>query len=167
MAIKVVWKKDSFFRNLNAQNCYDELITISSHNNLQDIPNQDVVDYARNNANSELHKAFNWNDKEAAEAFRRHTAKNLKNSLYTFELENPQVSITNSVDDQVLIPAFLNPGTDNVKNHMPTEIVMVNKDLRKATLEKALRELQGFQQRYSFLTELEAVFKAISQVNIP
>ena len=165
--IKAVWKKDCYgsFSKLNAQSCYDELMIIANNNN-SEIPNQEVVDYARNNPSSELYKAFNWNDAEAAEAFRRHTAKNLKNSLYTFELENPQVSISNN-EEQKEIPLFLNPSSDTVKNHVPTEIVMCKTDLHKATLEKALRELQGFQQRYSFLIELSAVFQAIAQVKIP
>ena len=167
MAIVAHWKKDCYggFSKLSAQDCYDELMNISS-GTLKEISNQDVVDYARINVDSELHKAFNWNDAEAAEAFRRHTAKNLKNSLYTFELENPQVSISND-DEQKEIPLFLNPESNTVKNHMPTEIVMRKSDLHKATLEKALRELQGFQQRYSFLTELSAVFQAINSINIP
>jgi hypothetical protein len=165
--IKAVWKKDCYgsFSKLNAQSCYDELMIIANNNN-SEIPNQEVVDYARSNPGSELHKAFNWNDAEAAEAFRRHTAKNLKNSLYTFELENPQVSISNN-EEQKEIPLFLNPSSDTVKNHVPTEIVMSKTDLHKATLEKALRELQGFQQRYSFLKELSAVFQAINSINIP
>ena len=165
--IKAIWKKNvySSFSSLDAQSCYDELMIIANNNN-SEVPNQEVVDYARNNPNSELHKAFNWNDAEAAEAFRRHTAKNLKNSLYTIELEIPQVSISKN-DEPIEIPLFLNPGSNTVKNHMPTEIVMCKPDLHKSTLEKALRELQGFQKRYSFLTELSAVFQAIAQVKIP
>lgn len=166
--IKAVWKKDCYgnFSKLNAQSCYNELMIIANNNN-SEVPNQEVVDYARNNPNSELHKAFNWNDAEAAEAFRRHTAKNLKNSLYTFELENPQVSMLNNNKGQTEIPLFLNPGSDTVKNHVPTQIVMSKADLHKAMFEKALQELQGFQKRYSFLTELSAVFQAIAQVKIP
>ncbi len=167
--IKAVWKRDSggYFKELNAQDCYEELEIIKSNNAKGEIPNQEVVDYARNHPTSELYKAFNWNDFEAAEAFRRHTANNLKNCLCTFEIETPQVRITNENDVPQEIPLFINPSSKKVKNHVPTEIAMSKPDLRKATLEKALRQLQAFQRKYHFLKELDVVFQAISKVNIP
>ena len=162
--IKAVWKKNNNerFSKLDAQSCYDELMVIANNNN-NEISNQKVVDYARDNPDSELHKAFNWNDAEAADAYRRETARTLKNSLYTFELDSPQVSLKDNKE----IPLFLNPGSDDARNHMPTEIVMSKPDLHQATLKKALGELNSFKYRYSFLTELSGVFKAIDEINIP
>lgn len=171
MAIIAHWKDNTnFFNNLNAQNCYDELINLGNQLNIntyKEIPNQEVVDFARNNKTSELHNAFEWNDSVAAEAFRRHTAKNLKNCLYTYTLENPQVELKDSDEKRVEVPLFINPGHKDVKSHVATTIVMSNTDLRKSTLEKALSELKGFEKRYYFLSELAQVFEAINNVKIP
>ena len=172
MAIIAHWKENTFssFTKLNAQNCYDELVTLGNTLNIsqyQEVPNQDVVDYARNNTNSELHNAFEWNDFEAAEAFRRHTAKNLKNALYTYKLESPQVEMDDQEGEPLEIPLFINPGHKNVKGHVTTQFVMSDSTLRQATLDKALAELKSFEKRYAFLTELATVFQAINSLNIP
>lgn len=174
MAIVTTWKKGTFsnLAKLNAQTIYDEFRSIAvAHNHPYEmLPNQDIVDFARANPNSESYKIFEWNDTIAAESYRRRQANTAKNSLVTFELENPQVSIKNNENVKLEIPAFINPSSDQVKNHAPTEIVMSKPDLRKAALEKALSELNSFQKRYAFLTELANVFDAITkanQINIP
>lgn len=164
----VSWKKEAYseYKKMNAQTVYTELRNIGKNNPFEQIPNQDIVDFARANIQSELHKGFNWNDFEAAEAYRRDQARHIKNSLVTFELTQPQVKIVEQ-ETIIEIPAFINPGHDKLKEHAPTEIVMVQPELRKATLEKALKELQAFQKKYHYLNELAKVFDAINQVNIP
>lgn len=160
------WKKGTYsgFTKLDPQKCYEELKTLpNASDNLQRIPNQCVVDFAKNNPQSELYNAFDWDDANCANAFRKHVAKNLKNSLYTFELENPQVKTVDCKEIKE-IPLFINPGKKGESDHMPTEIVMSNKDLRQSTLEKALRELENFKKRYGFLKELEGIFSAIDNI---
>lgn len=171
MAIIAKWKKDTYseLKKLDAQIIYNELRDIGKNNLYEQVSNQEVIDYARNNPNSELYKAFEWRDSVAAENYRKDQARSIKNSLVTFELENPQVKLVNN-DTVIEINAFTNPSANNLKNHAPTEIVMSKPDLRKAALEKALRELNSFKERYAYLTELADVFEAILQankVNIP
>lgn len=170
MAIIAHWKKDTIgtFKKLDAQSCYDEIRSIGTahSSSFEDVSNQEVVDFARNNPKSELHKAFEWDDKKAAEIYRRATAKDLKNHLYTYKLENPQVS-SSQLQTAVEIPLFLNPGCKDLNNHAPTEIVLSQPTLRQATVNKALSELRSWQNRYSYLDELKQVFDAISQISIP
>lgn len=165
MAIIAEWRKDTYsnFKKCDAQKVYDELRVIGKNNPLESVSNQEFVDYARANPQSESHKLFEWNDSIAAEAYRRSTAKNAKNALITYELDCPQVSITDSNDRKIEIPLFINPGDDSLNAHAPTEIVMQKQDLRISALHKALDELNSFSKRYHYLSELNNVFIAIQQ----
>jgi hypothetical protein len=173
MAVHIVaeWKDDTYseYKKLNAQQIYDELRNLGKSLRLpfEQVPPQEAVDFARNNPQSEWYKVFEWNDSVAAEAYRRRQYGAVKGSIITFELKNPQVEVLDKKEKQMPIPLYINPRHKDVSNPVPTEIVMMEPDLRRSTLEQALKELNAFKAKYHFLKELSKVFEAINQVNIP
>lgn len=172
MAVHMIakWRDGTYseYRKLDAQQIYDEIRSIGSSNGstFESVSNAEFVEYARRNPNSESYKIFEWNDAIAAESFRKEQARVVKNSLITFEIKNPQVELIEN-EQKKPIPLFLNPSSNRLKQHAPTEIVMMEPDLRKSVLKKALDELNAFKLKYHYLKELSKVFDAISQVNIP
>lgn len=172
MAVHMIakWRDGTYseYRKLDAQQIYDEIrsIGLSNGSTFESVSNEELVDYARNNPNSESYKIFEWNDAIAAESYRKEQARVVKNSLITFEIKNPQVELVEN-EQKKPIPLFLNPSSNKLKQHAPTEIVMMEPELRKSVLKKALDELNAFKLKYHYLKELSKVFNAISQVNIP
>lgn len=175
MAVHIVaeWREGTYnrYKKLDAQTIYDEIRSIGSSNGtpFESVSNQEFVDYARNNPNSESYKAFEWDDTIAAETFRRAQAKDIKNALITYELKNPQVILSDDNEKNVPIPLFLNPEKPGTGKgmHSPTEIIMQDMDSRNAILHKAVDELRSFQNRYHYLDGLKQVFDAINNINIP
>lgn len=172
MAVYMVaeWKDDAYseYKKLNAQQIYDEMRNLgkSLGMSFEQVPPQKMVDFARNNPQSEWYKVFEWDDSIAAEAYRRRQYGNVKGSIITFEIKNPQVEVLDKKENPMPIPLYINPRHKEVNNPVPTEIVMMEPELRKSTLEQALKELNAFKAKYHFLKELSKVFEAINEVNI-
>ena len=78
---KYSWKSIGF--NANAQKVGEEL------ENIVDLSNKNVLDYAKNNINSELHKCFEWDDTIAGEKYRLVQATRLISSISFVIQEEP------------------------------------------------------------------------------
>lgn len=81
MRKKYSWKSAGF--NANAQKVGEEL------ENIIEITNKNVLDYAKNNINSELYKCFEWDDAIAGEKYRLSQASRLISSISFVIEEKP------------------------------------------------------------------------------
>jgi len=111
---------------------------------------QAIVDHARPKRNP-LHKAFEWDDSKAAEAFRRDQARNLvANFTLVFE-------------DGRSAPAMVNVTINKQRGYKPTQEALDDMDLRRQVLKQALSQLLSLEARYRSLTELAGIFSAVHE----
>lgn len=110
---------------------------------------EELVNVSRDE-NSPLHSMFEWDDTIAAEKYRETQAYKIIRSV--------EVVIENSPVPQ---RAF---GTVEPKAYQRIERIMETESLRQILLNNAKRELEAFKRKYSRLTELAEVFKAIDML---
>lgn len=119
----------------------------------------DVVEAARS-PGSPLHKAFTWEDTEAAEQWRQHEARRLLSGIRILQKPAGQ--------KPVLSVAYVSvKDADRGRGYQPLGDVMEDEDNRLRVLQEALQQLEGFQRRYAHLEELSEVFEAFRQVASP
>lgn len=113
---------------------------------------EQVLEKARNDENSELHKCFEWNDGIAAEKYRLIQARKIIINLAYVPKEK--------TDEPVRCFQI----TREKSVYMPTKQFLVNNDEYKDLLKRAKVELESFKRRYATLSELETVFEAIENI---
>jgi hypothetical protein len=101
-----------------------------------------VVDEARNRRNP-LHRYFEWNDKNAAEAYRLDQARDL---IRIIQIEDTDT-------DKPPRRAFLSVNDDG-KSYRAINEVLNSQSLQLAVLVAAERELKAFEHRYAELMEI-------------
>lgn len=138
--LQVEWRVKGIFK-ADAQKVYEEIGD-------NKIPLQEMVDRARDE-NSELHKCFEWNDSIAAEKYRLQQARTIL-AMLRFK---PKKEGEQSVRVFSL--------TTEKSTYQPTKQFLVQADEYQDLLKRALAELEAFKRKYSTLSELEEVFKAI------
>ena len=104
---------------------------------------------------SPLHSYFTWDNTEAAQKWRIHQARSLIASVI-IKME-PQA-------EQVPIRAYVNLKSDDGQGYHHLNEVMKNPVMRQAMLDRALRELEFFQSRYSSLSELSEIWNALGKL---
>ena len=118
---------------------------------------KNVVDFARSNPNSALHRKFEWDDNKAAEAYRLHQARQIITMVLTVVKQTGEK-----------VQSYVSLRTDRYKNndggYRNIRTVLNHKDLRAQMLEDALAEMKVFRQKYESLSELAKVFTAIDEV---
>lgn len=112
---------------------------------------QKMVEKARNEQ-SELHKCFEWNDTVAAEKYRLQQAK-IVLSMLVFKPKTEEEQ-----------PVRIFSLTTEKSVYQPTKQFLVQADEYQDLLKRALAELETFKRKYSTLSELEEVFKAIGEL---
>lgn len=138
------WKIKGLF-NADAQRVADEIGENS-------ITPEQVLEKARNDKNSELHKCFEWNDGIAAEKYRLIQARKIIINLAYVPKEK--------TDEPVRCFQI----TREKSVYMPTKQFLVNNDEYQDLLKRAKVELESFKRRYATLSELETVFEAIESI---
>lgn len=138
------WKIKGIFK-ADAQRVADEIGENS-------ITPEQVLEKARNDKNSELHKCFEWNDGIAAEKYRLIQARKIIINLAYVPKEK--------TDEPVRCFQI----TREKSVYMPTKQFLVNNDEYKDLLKRAKVELESFKRRYATLSELETVFEAIESL---
>jgi len=115
-----------------------------------------IVDTARPES-SPIHRHFEWNDTEAAEAYRREQAGSLIRHIYLVPVENDEIPTT----DKGTIRAFhsVDKGTRSKPKPQYVHVLKLRKspDLLAQVVASALQELRAWQQRYQQYKALEAV----------
>ena len=138
------WKIKGLFK-ADAQRVADEIGENS-------ITPEQVLEKARNDENSELHKCFEWNDGIAAEKYRLIQARKIIINLAYVPKEK--------TDEPVRCFQI----TREKSVYMPTKQFLVNNDEYQDLLKRAKVELESFKRRYATLSELETVFEAIDSI---
>lgn len=138
------WKIKGIFK-ADAQRVADEIGENS-------ITPEQVLEKARNDKNSELHKCFEWNDGIAAEKYRLIQARKIIINLAYVPKEK--------TDEPVRCFQI----TREKSVYMPTKQFLVNNDEYQDLLKRAKVELESFKRRYATLSELETVFEAIESL---
>lgn len=142
--MEVEWKIDGIFK-ANAQKVYEEIGD-------RKVTPEEVLEQARNDEDSELHKCFEWNDSIAAEKYRLTQARQIIQLLVIKpeKKEEPQVRVF-----QI---------TTETNNYQPVRLFLEQPDEYKALLQRAKNELSALEARYKTLSELEAVFAEIDKI---
>lgn len=131
----------------DANKVYKEISNIG-----EKVTPKQLVDYARKNEDSELHKCFEWDNDVAAEKYRLQQAGQVIRTLYIV----PQKEDAPSV--RVLSK------TSDINTYQPTRLFLVQEDEYENLLNRALRELEAFKNKYKNLTELESILADIDEI---
>lgn len=139
MRKKYSWKVTGF--SANAQKVGEELEDII------EITNKNVLDYAKNNIDSELHKCFEWDDTVAGEKYRLSQANKIISSISFVIQEEPmkkqKVYFSIKTDKKGLCKF------KNIKD------ILENDEEYYALCNKAKQELENCKDRYNDLIKKE------------
>ncbi len=136
----VVWSMKLF--KADAGKVYEELETI------KDRTPQNIVDYAEANPESELYKCFTWDDRKAANEWRKYEARQVVR-LLVFE------------DEETNEPTRIRVMQRASETYEPVKKIGRDENEYKKLLNRAYAELQIFRDRYKNLVELEGILEAI------
>lgn len=104
-----------------------------------------------------LHEEFEWNDKTAADKYRKQQARCIIDNLY----------ITVTGGEQIKTRAFVSLKETPVGAYTPMNAVLNSEQLTASLLETAKRELESFRAKYKRLAKLSGVMEAIDAVLQP
>lgn len=112
-----------------------------------------IVDESRDSA-APLHPCFEWDDVVAAEKYRQTQAQMIVRSIVTVQ-EKPNRELVET-------RAFVSVRQE----YKPIEVVTSSEEQMQELLRTALAELMAFRRKYSILSELAGVMRAIEEVAI-
>lgn len=134
---------------VDAQTAGEELARIYRENGR--LEPAKIVDESRDSA-APLHPCFEWDDVAAAEKYRQTQAQMIVRSIVTVQ-ETPN-------REPVETRAFVSVRQE----YKPIEVVTSSEEQMQELLRTALAELMAFQRKYSILSELAGVMRAIEKV---
>lgn len=148
---RYTWRREvaSMFKGANAQKCAEEIFEIGDQ-----IDPKQIVDKARDE-NTELHRCFEWDDEKAAEKYRITQARTVLRCL---------VFVPNEEETDQKKQLSIAYRTIDSASYETTRFIFKNEDSHAKLVKTALLELQRFQEKYSFLSELKVVFEAIESL---
>lgn len=111
---------------------------------------KDIVDESREET-ATLHKCFEWNDEVAAEKYRQKQAGDMIRCL---------VSVVKHDDSDAPIAVRAIVKTD--EKYEPITVTMRSDDKKAVLFADVLNDIDRFKKKYSALSELSAVFDAMS-----
>ena len=153
-AVIYKFKKGSRIKGATAQVVGDELETIKES---AGILNAGLVVNAARDPDHCLHSCFEWNDSVAAEEFRKTEARHLINCLITVRREETGVQEYRQ---------YIQVTREKTRSYVTTVEALSDAEFRQQVLEKAMKEANNWQDRYTHLQELGGIFKAIENTRI-
>jgi len=143
MAIVGEWIPQSGYKGkADANKVAYEIETIGISNTTDEFNTQEMVDYARNNPGSELHKLFEWNDSVAAEAYRNQQARDILRFLKITVVDD-----TTQTKNPTLVRYFVSTGNHDGM-YKKTEPIFQNASEADRVLENMRRDAENFINRY-------------------
>ena len=139
----IAWSMKLF--KADAEKVYSELETIGTKSP------QNIVDYAEEHPDSELHKCFTWDDSKAANEWRKQEARQV-------------VRLLVFADDETKQPAQIRVLQKATDAYEPVKTMVRNNDEYAKLLARAKAELKAFRERYKQINELEKVLEAIDEL---
>lgn len=141
----IAWSYKLF--KANAEKVYSDI------NQIEEKTPQNLVDYAEEHPDCELYKCFTWDDRKAANEYRKSEARQvLRLLVYTEDTEEDEEPIQIRVLQNV------------EQEYKPVKLIVKNNDEYKTLLKRAKAELAAFRVRYKQIAELETVLDAIDEV---
>ena len=141
-----VWKSEFLpFAKADANLVADEIEAIGE----SATPSQ-ILEKAKDES-TELHKCFIWDDTEAAEKWRLHTARMICCNIVIQRVERDE--------DIPQIRYFHKPV--NGQGYKPAPVIIKRPDEYQALLQRAMNELAAFKKKYAALSELEDILALI------
>ena len=141
--MKVAWSMKLF--KADAEKVHSELETIETKSP------QNIVDYAEEHPDSELHKCFTWDDSKAANEWRKQEARQV-------------VRLLVFADDETKQPTQIRVLQKATDAYEPVKTIVRNNDEYAKLLARAKAELKAFRERYKQINELEKVLDAIDEL---
>lgn len=141
--MKVAWSMKLF--KADAEKVHSELETIGTKSP------QNIVDYAEEHSDSELHKCFTWDDSKAANEWRKQEARQVCRLLVF-------------ADDETNEPTQIRVLQKATDAYEPVKTIVRNNDEYAKLLARAKAELKAFRERYKQINELEKVLEAIDEL---
>ena len=117
-----------------------------------------VVEHARP-ANSPLHSAFDWKDRDAAVKWREHQARRLISSIEIIQADEPE---DDGPQTQVAYLSVANHRGE--AGYMSTDQAMSDETIAEKVLRDALSQLRAWKRRYGKLRALRPVIEAIEEM---
>lgn len=114
---------------------------------------KDLLEDARS-AKSPLHKAFEWSDGKAAEAYRLQQARHILQSIII------EVKIKRGADPTPM-RAFVNVEKRGQSTYVGLQTAMSDRELRAQVVERAWQELLSWRNRYTEYSEMAKMCAAI------
>lgn len=102
-----------------------------------------------------LHRAFEWDNRVAAEEWRKAQARNLIKAIVVIQDDEPEATP---------IRLFVNIAEEEGQFYETVAAAYADRDMRRRVLERAVRDLEAWQRRYDELSELAEVFEAARRV---
>ena len=141
--MKVAWSMKLF--KADAEKVHSELETIETKSP------QNIVDYAEEHPDSELYKCFTWDDRKAANEWRKAEARQV-------------VRLLVFADDETKQPTQIRVLQKATDAYEPVKTIVRNNDEYAKLLARAKAELKAFRERYKQINELEKVLDAIDEL---
>lgn len=129
----------------------NELLAIQQASKDKMLHAANVVNWAKRNRRSALHRQFEWNNSKAAEAYRLWQARRLI-----------QINIVLEDGSPVLVSLSFDRGKGG--GYRDVGDVVSSRDLSEIMLNDALAELQRVQARFARVRELTSVWQAVKRV---
>lgn len=123
----------------------------------------DIVEEARPEE-SAIHGLFCWDDTEAGEKWRQHQASHYCRSITIVEVKDGKAVQTRAFQNVKVAEETATGAKRITRQYVSTTDVMANQDYAEQVVSKALRELEGWRQRYSeYKLLFGGVFSAIDE----
>lgn len=137
------WSSTSY-KGVSADKVGKELEGIESE---KELTNVNVLDFAKNNKDSELYKCFDWNDKTASEKYRLIQANNILVSISI---------VVNEEEPKESVRAFVNIKTKEEERVYKNIVSVIENDEEYLQLkEKAKRDFISYKQKYDKILKLK------------
>ena len=152
MILDVKWGNHSF--KGDAKKVYLEIRSIGD-----EVKPEQMVNYAKEHTDSELHKCFTWDNDIAADKWRLEEARLIhRNLMIEYKKEDDKNA------KPVQVRATYRTDTSPSAGYKPTVVIMKSPDEYAGLLYVAKTELKAFQRKYSILSnisELKPIFDLI------
>jgi len=145
---------ESFRKKADAQKVAEEIYALGEHPETEEI-----LDMARDE-HKEMHKLIEWDDTKAAEKYRLKQVADVMHDLHIVEIGLNK----EKKPDKVGVPLRMYHNLKGETGYRPITLIVQDASLHEKLLMTAKSELQAFMVKYSILTELEPVFKAIREL---
>ena len=157
MTIHASWR-DGYHAKVDATVAYKELQSIRKSNNGEITP-ENILEKARLKK-SPLHKAFNWDDKKAANQFRLYEARNMSRCLNITIKEKPERPV-----QWLAVVTVARPDEQPARKvYKSIEDILKDPVSRDELLSRAITEALSYRKKYHMLSELALIFTAMDEV---